>query len=559
MQQFRTALAERQTDPDGRTWVYVPYDQLTHQVGPLSRLAPEQAGIVCVENPWKAGRRPYHKQKLALILANQRQFALEQAGRGVAVRYEIAKGPYRDTLGPLAKELGGLSCMRPAERELRADLEPLIDTGALTIEAHEGWLTGPEDLQRSHPKGPPYRMDRFYAQVRKRTGVLMEADGKPVGGKYSFDAENRQSWNGDPALPKLPRFRPDAITEEVLELIETRFARHPGRLDGTTLPTTREHANRVWAWARKECMEHFGPYQDAMTERSNNLFHTRVSTLMHIGRLLPARVVADVEQMDLPLSSKEGFIRQVLGWREFVARVHEATDGFRALGKRSPEVDERPGDAGWNRWAGESWAPKSARRRSDGVDGGARISALAATEPVPPALWGEESGLRCLDKAVADVWDEGYGHHITRLMVIANLGTLLSISPRELTDWFWCAYTDAFDWVVEPNVLGMGTYGVGELMTTKPYVSGAAYIDRMGDHCGTCAFHPKKTCPITRLYWSFLSRNEERLRGNVRVAMPLRSLAKRSGEQRELDERVYEHVRRTLADGERLDPEEMPT
>ena len=138
MQQFRTALAERQTDPDGRTWVYVPYDQLTHQVGPLSRLAPEQAGIVCVENPWKAGRRPYHKQKLALILANQRQFALEQAGRGVAVRYEIAKGPYRDTLGPLAKELGGLSCMRPAERELRADLEPLIEINRMIMQGLAG-------------------------------------------------------------------------------------------------------------------------------------------------------------------------------------------------------------------------------------------------------------------------------------------------------------------------------------------------------------------------------------------------------------------------------------
>ncbi|MEO0649966.1 MAG: cryptochrome/photolyase family protein, partial [Planctomycetota bacterium] len=431
MQAFKRALDDRSGGPTGRSWIYVPYDQLTHQVGPLARIDPAEAGIVLVENPWKAGRRPYHRQKLALILANQRHFALEQAERGVAVRYEVAKGPYRACLRALAKELGGLTSMQPAERELRADVAPLVESGAVSIEAHEGWLTTLDDLEQSHKKGPPYRMDRFYAQVRKRTGILMDSKGKPVGGKYSFDADNRESWNGDPALPKLPRFRPDAVTAEVLELIESRYAHHPGTLDGGSLPATQTDANRLWKWAREKCMEHFGPYQDAMTEASSNLFHTRVSALIHLHRLLPGRIVEDVAAMDLPLASQEGFIRQVLGWREFVARVHEATDGFRRVGGRKTAVSETPGDGGWSGWSGEAWERGSDGANSDGgdVDGGARPSALQAKTGVPPALWGAESGLRCLDRAVADVWKEGYGHHITRLMVIANLGTLLSISP----------------------------------------------------------------------------------------------------------------------------------
>ena len=155
---------------------------------------------------------------------------------------------------------------------------------------------------------------------------------------------------------------------------------------------------------------------------------------------------------------------------------------------------------------------------------------------------------------VESVWDEGYSHHITRLMVLSNLASLLDVDPRELTDWFWVAYIDAYDWVVEPNVLGMGTFAAGDLMTTKPYVSGAAYIDRMSDYCGACAFHPKKTCPITPLYWAYLGRHADALEGNPRVALPLRSQAKRTPAQKEADRSTFEEVRATLQRGEALSP-----
>ncbi|MDJ0849354.1 MAG: cryptochrome/photolyase family protein [Myxococcota bacterium] len=555
MSVFGRELADRQSDPDDRRWLFVPYDQLSDAVGPLSREDPGELGIVLVENLWKPRRRPYHRQKLALVLASLRHFALEQAERGVAVRHVAGDAPYAKLLEPLARELGPLRVMEPAERELRADLAPLVRKKLLEVVPHEGWLTTPEQFEEAFGGGRTWRMDAFYRLVRQRSGILMK-NGKPVGGKYSFDADNRKSWSGKPPAPKLPRFPLDPVKEEVAKLVESVFSAHPGRLDPDDLPATAADAKRAWRFAKRHCMELFGPYEDAMSRKSRTLFHTKVSALLNNLRLLPETVVNDVAAMKLPLPSQEGFIRQVLGWREFMHHVHVATDGFRRLPDGSePPVAPAPGDAGYARWSGKKWRVGRATAR---IDGGAAPSALEAEEPLPAAFWGEASGLGCLDQVVSDVWETGYGHHITRLMVLSNLGTLLGVSPRELTDWFWVAYTDAYDWVVEPNVLGMGTFGLGDLFVTKPYVSGAAYIDRMSDYCGECAFSPKKDCPITSLYWSFMDRNQEHLAGNQRVAMPLRSLAKRPAKRRDHDRRVAKWVRDTLAKRETLRPEDRP-
>ena len=512
MRVFREALDTlRPVSPGDRVWVYVPYDQLTDEVGPLARTPAEKLGIVLIENPAKAARRPYHKQKLALVLSSQRHFALEQAHRGVAVRYEV--GPYAEVLRRVAEEVGPLTVMRPAEYELRAELGPLFAEGLLSEVPHEGWLTSAEEF-RAGCGDPPWRMDAFYRRVRQRTGILMDDRGKPVGGRYSFDGENRKRWPGTPTPPELPRFAVDEVTQEVGELIETQFGSHPGRLDLPAIPAARADVERLWAWARDVCLPTFGPFEDAMSVEARNLWHTRISSVMNLLRLTPERVVREAADCDLPLASQEGFIRQVLGWREFVRHVHEATNGLRDV----PQ------------------------------------NVLEATEDLPAAFWGTPSGLACLDHVVESVWDEGYSHHITRLMILSNLGTLLGVDPRQLTDWFWVAYVDAFDWVVEPNVLGMGTFALGELMTTKPYVSGSAYIHKMSDYCASCAFHPKKTCPITHLYWSFLARNAGRLTGNFRMSMPLRSLAKRSPEKRARDEEVTRITLEALRAGRLLEP-----
>lgn len=518
---FQRALDERRRGPGDRerTWIFVPYDQLHDGIGLLAERAPDELGILLVENPRKAARRPYHRQKLALVLANLRQFALEQAARGVAIRHVVADARgYAGAVDDLAAELGPVTVHEPAERELRVELAT-VRPDRLIHREHDGWLTTRAQFQAA--SGPPWRMDAFYRRVRRDTDILMER-GKPIGGRFSFDGENRRPWRGDPPAPIPLRFVPDEVTREVGELVERVFASHPGTLDLATLPATHADAERVWEWALASCLPTFGPYEDAMSTRSTGLFHTRISPLLNLHRLLPRRVIADVIAADLPLPSREGFVRQILGWREFVRHVHRETDGFRQVpGLTSPTA-----------------AP----------------SALGAARPLPPAYWGAPSGLACLDRVVADVWREGWSHHITRLMVLGNLATLLDCSPRELTDWFWVAYIDAFDWVVEPNVLAMASYGAGDVMTTKPYIAGSAYIDRMSDYCKGCRFDPKSTCPITPLYWAFLARQADTLEANQRMTIPVAAVRKRTPAQRAADRATFEHVSATLAAGQALEP-----
>ncbi len=548
MSVFLKLLRERQTDPAHRRWLFISYDQLSAAIGPLSREDPSTLGIVLIENTWKASLRPYHKQKLALVIANLRHFALEQAARGVAVEHLYTDGPYHLALQQVAKRLGCLRVMRPAERELRTDLQPLINAGVLEEIPHEGWLTTPEQFRSSHPGGAPYLLERFYRRVRRETGILMEK-GEPVGGQYNFDKENRNPYRGDPSPPVLPAFKLDPIKEEVGNLIESQFAHHPGNLNLDALPATAKDAERHWSWAKRNALPLFGRYEDAMAQHASTLFHTRTSALMNILRLLPSRVVREAAALDIPIASKEGFIRQVLGWREFMRHVHEATDGFRTMPGGAAEVAQAPGDGGYARWSGKPW-PSTAQ---DSSQGGALVSILNADSPLPPAFWGRKSGLNCLDRVVADVWNEGWSHHITRLMILSNLAALLDVSPRELTDWFWIAYIDAYDWVLEPNVLGLGTFATGPLFTTKPYVSGANYIRRMSDYCDACRFVPGKTCPFTPLYWAFLERHRDLLERNPRLRIMFRGMkAPRLREQK-----VFERVRALLMEAKELTPENL--
>lgn len=527
--------------------IYIHHDQLNDEMGPISREKPASRNILLVESHSFWDRRPYHRQKIALVIANQRAFAIELARRGWHVEYCITEKHLAEVLGDRGGE-DPIGMMTPAEWETRSELSPLVDEGLVKFFPHDGWLTTSEDFQAGAGNAP-WRMDAFYRHVRQKTGYLME-NGKPVGGRYSFDGENRKPWKGDPSPPVPPRFSMTELRREVGELIRKRFSRHPGELDPGALPVTIEDAVEAWSWAKRGCMEHFGPFEDAMSVQSSGLFHTRISGLLNIHRILPEKLIEDVLGMDIPLNSKEGFLRQVIGWREFVRHVHEATNGFRqSTDGSATETASDPGDGGYTLWAGKKWTTGVI---PDGVDGGAMGGHLAMENPLPPAWWGRKSGLHCLDTVVEDVWKEGWSHHITRLMVLSNIATLLDVSPRELTDWFWVAYTDAWDWVVEPNVLGMGTFALGELMTTKPYVAGAAYINRMSDYCGECAFKPNGDCPIRRLYWAFLDRHEEELRGNPRMFQPMNSLNKRSVKEREEDRRTYQEVLETLLEGRNL-------
>ncbi len=520
--QINKALPTK-TDTQDRRWIYVPYDRLTGRTGPLLETDPTQCGIVMVESLEKGNRRPYHKKKLALLLSNERHFALEQAARGVKVIYIFTEKSFGDGLLEAQEkyDLKRITMMHPAERELRLDLNQALKRGLRLEEIEDStWLTREAEFdevfginQTTRPQS--FLMDRFYRAMRKRTGLLME-NGKPVGGKFSYDQENRKPYRGQVPVPERPRYAPDEITKEVLQLVAEQFPTHFGSLDGFDLPVTANDCRATWQFALKHLLPHFGPWEDAMVSDQPDLFHSKISALMNLSRVLPCEAVDDVAaahaEGGIPLASAEGFIRQILGWREFMRHVHRATDGYRDL--------QVPYE-----------------KAAKGMYAGAAPTALNATLPLPAAYWGEPSGWNCLDTVVRQVVSEGWSHHITRLMVLSNLATLCGFSPRELTDWFWIAYVDAYDWVVEPNVLGMSTYGDGGVTATKPYVSGAAYINRMSDYCKGCKFDPTRStgegsCPFTALYWSFLERNSERLSNNQRLAMPYATLHKKTAAER---------------------------
>ena len=522
-----------------KRWHYVAYDQLNIDLLPEHDTA-RDLGLVFIETSWKASQLPYHKQKLALLLSNQRNFAIEMKDLGYPIHYEFGIGSYDSILEALLINLGQISVCEPAELMLRTQLQRLHESQSIHMLPHKGWLTSEEDFVNSVGNLPPWRMDKFYRFIRKSKHILMDENNKPKGGEWSFDDQNRLPWDGAVELPELPIFKPNAITREVIEMIEKKFYHHPGKITIENIPSTDKQVHQLWNWAKSNVMYWFGPYEDAMTTEHKTLFHTTISSLLNLHRLLPKTIVKEALELEIPINSKEGFVRQIIGWREFVRHVHRHTDGFSAS---IPEdsLHIRPG-AGWEgKWA----SPRNT------------LNVLEANFPLPQAYWGKKSGMLCLDSAVQQVVETGYTHHIPRLMVLANLGTLLGVHPRELTDWFWAMFTDAYDWVVEPNVLAMGTYAVGEIMTTKPYVCGTPYIKKMGDYCGDCSLHHKKSCPVSDMYWNFLQENNAQFVKNHRMSMPIRMLAKRDESKIQGYKSVTDYVRSQLGKGETLDPKHL--
>ena len=518
-------------------WHFVAYDQLNQTLLPDYNSA-SSLGLVFIETSWKANRIPYHKQKLALLLSNQRHFALEMQALGHPIKYLFSDKDYAEVLNQFFDQHGPFSATMPAELTLRRSLEPLEASGALTYQEHKGWLTTREDFLSSVGDKPPWRMDKFYRNIRKSRSILLDENAKPLGGSWSLDDQNRLPWDGAVELPKAPVFSPDEVTKEVIAMIEEKFSHHPGNIVATNLPASKKEAEHLWNWAKSTVMHWFGPYEDAMTLQHKTLFHTTFSSLLNLNRLLPITLLSETLELDIPLNSKEGFVRQIIGWREFVHHVHEVTNGFEV---ESESTHSRSG-AGWE----GDWTPS---RVTPNV--------LEQTVGLPPTYWGEKSGMLCLDNAVSDVVDTGYTHHIPRLMVLANIGNLLGINPRELTDWFWAMFTDAYDWVVEPNVLAMGTYAVGDVMTTKPYISGTPYIKKMGDSCSDCSLHFKKSCPLSDMYWNFLEENQKHFSNNHRMSMPMRALAKRPQEAKDKAKAVTMYVRTQLSEGLILDAREL--
>ncbi len=327
-------------------------------------------------------------------------------------------------------------------------------------------------------------MEEFYREMRKRTGLLMSF-GKPVGNRWNFDAENRKVPPRGTNYPGPATFAPDEITREVLDLVGGRFAGHFGDLDPFGFAVTRRDAVVALDTFIADALPRFGDYQDAMVEGQPFLYHAALSPYLNAG-LLTAREVVDAAAAayargDAPLNAVEGFVRQIIGWREYVRGIY------------------------W--WAGPAYS---------------KSNALNATRDLPHFYWTGETDLRCLAQAVDQVRTHAYNHHIQRLMVLGNFAMLIGVEPAQVEEWYLVVYADAYEWVELPNVHGMSQFADGGLLGSKPYAGGGAYINRMSDHCGKCRYDVKQrvgpdACPFNALYWDFLARHRATLGGNNRL------------------------------------------
>ncbi|MEZ5116438.1 MAG: cryptochrome/photolyase family protein [Candidatus Nanopelagicales bacterium] len=466
------AGAGRESAPT-RCWLF------GDQLGPHFTDAPDQP-LLLVESRDVLRRRRFHRQKAHLVLSAMRHRAAEARAAGVDVRY-VRADTYAEALAEVAEPL---SVCAPTSRAADAFVRGLAGVAVLPA---RGFVVSREDFAAwaASRGGRRLLLEDFYRTVRSRTGVLMDGD-EPCGGRWNFDADNR--------LPP-PRGRTTLGAPEPWWPSEDDGVRFLGADGPRRFAVTRDEALAALERFATERLPLFGPYEDAIMAGDRTMAHSLLSVPLNLGLLDPYEVVGRAERAwrdgTAPLQSVEGFVRQLLGWREYVWHVY---------------------------W----WTPADYRDRN----------ALDAREPVP--AWWEDLDAdavtaRCLSAALRDVREWGWTHHIPRLMVLGNYALQRGIDPAALTDWFHRAFVDGYDWVMVPNVVGMSQHADGGVMATKPYAAGGAYLSRMSDHCRGCAFDPRvrvgpDACPFTAGYWAFLHRNREALSGNHRMTQPLRGL-----------------------------------
>jgi deoxyribodipyrimidine photolyase-related protein len=436
-----------------------------------------------------ADRLPYHPQKLTLVFSAMRHFRDELRSTGRTVHYYRAE-TFREGLADHFEAHPGdeLTVMRPNGHGAADRLRSIVSGlgGSVSVVENELFLCSPAEFD-------------------------------PVGGEWNYDDENRDTPPEGYEFPAPPTFPPDGLTREVDEWVREEFDTW-GDPDDFAWPVTADGAERALSAFVADRLPDFGHYQDAMVDDEWSLNHALLSAAMNVGLVHPRRVVeAAVDahrERDLPLNSVEGFVRQVIGWREFLRHVYR---------RRMPEL--------------------------------ASANRLGATEDLPPAYTTGETDMRCLEAAVEGVYERGYAHHIQRLMILSNFGLLYGVEPRQLNEWFHYGFVDAYHWVTTPNVVEMGLYADGAF-ATKPYAASANYVDRMSDHCGNCPYYKTKTtgegaCPFNALYWDFLAENEDDLRSNHRMGLVYSHLddKREAGDLEAIRERATE-VRGMAREGE---------
>jgi len=494
--------------PSALTLAFVAPWECSRALANIPRAPREDVVVVLLESVAKGASLPWHRQKLVLILSAMQHFARELTDAGYRVIHRRAPS-YAEGLCAVAAELGATRVVATEGREqdmadelsragtmLKAMNVKLVlreDRGFLaTREEFVTWSTGRKEL----------RMEWFYREMRRKHDVLMEPDGKPTGGAWNFDAENRKPWPAKRIVP--PRFSspPDDVTRAVMSRVATWRGRW-GSVDSFSLPVTRTDALQWLDQFIRERLPEFGPYEDALVYGEADLLHSSLSSLLNVGLLHPLEVVKRAERAYreglIPIASAEGFVRQILGWREYIRGMYwHLMPTLRTANALNAEQS-------LPRWF---WAP----------DGESYDESQST---------GDACGMRCLADSIRSVRDHGRVHHIARLMVQCNFATLLGVEPAALSRWYWSAFTDAYEWVELPNVVGMGTWGDGGALASKPYVASGAYVNRMSNYCKDCKYDVKRrtgdgACPMNLLYWDFLDRHRERFASHPRMSMMIR-------------------------------------
>jgi deoxyribodipyrimidine photolyase-related protein len=490
--------------PCPRHLVLVLGDQLDPASNAFTGFDPKLDAVWMAEVSEESTHVWSHQARIVLFLSAMRHFRDALRVRGVTVHYRQLDDPAnKDTL---AKELQeAVQRLKPARLilmeagEWRVEQSLKEAAAALKVELEIRpdfhFLCTREEFARHMEGRKQLRMEFFYREMRKRTGILM-VKGEPAGGTWNFDAENRKTFGqkGPGFIPKPVTFPPDAITRAVIKLVRETFARHPGNLDKFDWPVTPADAEIALADFVAHRLPLFGDYEDAMWSGESLLYHSRLSSALNLKLLNPRAVLAAAEKAwqkkDAPLAAVEGFVRQILGWREYVRGIYgHFMPGYRDL------------------------------------------NALNATAHLPKLYWTGATDMNCLRNVLDQTLELGYAHHIQRLMVTGLFALLLGVKPQEVHEWYLAVYVDAVEWVELPNTLGMSQFGDGGVMASKPYVATGKYIDRMSNYCHGCRYDPAqrtgpKACPFTTLYWDFLARHEKVLAKNQRMAMQLKNLAR---------------------------------
>jgi deoxyribodipyrimidine photolyase-related protein len=480
-------------------------DQLSDDLSALREGDPSRDTVVMAEVMGEATYVPHHPKKIAFLFAAMRKFAARLEGQGWRVCYSRLDDPenthtIQGELLRRAAETGATEVIatEPGEFRLIAALEecPIPvhqfpdDRFLCSHGEFDQWAAGRKDL----------RMEWFYREMRRKTGLLMAGD-QPAGGKWNYDHDNRKPAPDQITFEGPLRIAPDAITEEVLALVESRFPANFGTLRPFWFATDHEGARRALDHFIAHALPRFGDFQDAMLDGNRFLYHAVISMYLNAG-LLGWREVCDAAEAahranEAPLNAVEGFIRQIIGWREFMRGIY-----FR----QGPDYT--------------------------------RMNTLGHDRALPGFYWSGDTKMRCMSRAIEQTRDEAYAHHIQRLMVTGNFALLAGIDPYQVHEWYLAVYADAYEWVEAPNVIGMSQFADGGIVGSKPYVSGGNYINKMSDYCKGCRYDVgEKTgegaCPFNYLYWAFLHRHRDRFGRNPRMAQMYRTWMKMSDDKRQ--------------------------